>query len=132
MLGNQKSRTTPYHTQGDPQTEKFNHTLLDMLGTLSIEKKQHWSRHIAAVIHVYYSTENYAKGYSPYLLMFGREAQLPVDLAFGIFLRSDVNDISPRIRRLLKKEFEKALGALNAHGQRNKNNFYLKTKVQDL
>uniref|UniRef100_A0A8C5MDJ1 Gypsy retrotransposon integrase-like protein 1 n=1 Tax=Leptobrachium leishanense TaxID=445787 RepID=A0A8C5MDJ1_9ANUR len=86
LLGIQKTRTTPYHPQGDVQPERFNRTLLNMLGTLSNREKQNWSRHIATLVHAYNSTENDATGYSPYRLMFGRAARLPVDLAFGLSL----------------------------------------------
>lgn len=79
----QKSRTTLYHPQGDLQPEHFNRTLLNMLGTLLYEKKHHWGDYIAAVVHAYNSTANDSTGYSPYRLMFGGEARLPVDLAFG-------------------------------------------------
>ena len=47
MLGIWKSRTTPYHPQGDPQPERFNRTLLSMLGTLDPRQKQKWSQHVS-------------------------------------------------------------------------------------
>ena len=83
ILGVKKSRTTPYHPQGDPQPERFNRTLLSMLSTLGHEKKRSWSQHVADVVNAYNSTKCDATGYSPYLLMYGREPRLPVDLCFG-------------------------------------------------
>lgn len=53
MLGIKKTRTTPYHPQGDAQPERFNRTLLDMLGTLETSDKQQWSRHLSHLVHAY-------------------------------------------------------------------------------
>lgn len=77
ILGIHKSRTSPYHPQGDAQPERFKRTLLSMLGTLQDEKKHNWSQHISQLVHAYNCTKNDATGYSPYFLMFGREAPTP-------------------------------------------------------
>uniref|UniRef100_A0A1B8Y8L1 Gypsy retrotransposon integrase-like protein 1 n=1 Tax=Xenopus tropicalis TaxID=8364 RepID=A0A1B8Y8L1_XENTR len=84
LLHIEKSRTTPYHPQGDALPERFNRTLLDMLGTLPVEDKKSWSKHVEAMVHAYNSTRHDSTGFSPYFLMFGREPRLPLDVQLGV------------------------------------------------
>lgn len=88
VAGIQKIRTTPYHPRGNP-VERFNRTLLDMLGTLENKNKSHWRDFVKPLVHAYNCTKNDVTGFTPYELMFGRQPRLPVDLAFGLPVREE-------------------------------------------
>ena len=84
LTGVQKLRTSPCHPQTNGQCERFNGTLLNMLGTLTPEQKKDWKSHVPALVHAYNCTRNTATGFSPYFLLFGRKPRLPVDVEFGL------------------------------------------------
>lgn len=82
VLGVRTSRKMLYHLQRAPQPKCFNRTPLPMLGTLQLSQKHQGSQQIALLGHAYNCTQNYSTGFSPYFLLFGWEACLPINLCF--------------------------------------------------
>ena len=77
-------RKGPYHPHGNGQTERFNKTLLSMLGTLDQDNKSRWPEYLWPLVYAYNCTKYSTTGFSPFLLLFGREPHLPIDVALGV------------------------------------------------
>ena len=78
LLQIEKTRTTPYHPQSDGFVERFNRTLLSMLSTRSNPHSTNWDEDLSKVCMAYNTSIQSTTGYTPFFLMFGREARLPL------------------------------------------------------
>ena len=83
LMGMQKIWTSPYHLQTSGQCERFNSTLINMLGTLPPEKSE-WKNHIGTLVHAYNCTRNSATGFSDCYLTYRKQPHLPIDVALGL------------------------------------------------
>ena len=84
ILQIRKSRTTLYHPQCDGLVEQFNRTLFSMLATSAKDNPLNWEQYIRPVCFAYNTSIHTSTGFTPFYLMYGREACLPVDLEFGV------------------------------------------------
>ena len=86
-----KIRTTPYRPQTNGACERFNHMLINMLGTLPNKLKKNWQEWVSTLTHAYNCMVSNATGFKPYFLMYGREPQIAIDIEYGVTLPNLIN-----------------------------------------
>lgn len=86
LYGIKKTRTTPYHPEGNAQAERFNRTLFGLIRSIDERKRHRWPDMLPHLVFVYNTTPHCTTGIAPYTLMFGREPTIPLDQMLG---RSD-------------------------------------------
>ena len=79
-----KTRTTPYHPQGDGQVERLNTSLVKILAKLISDHRRDWADFVPKAVLAYNTSVHESTGYTPYRLMFGREAILPLDAVLNL------------------------------------------------
>ena len=108
-----KLRTTPYRPEGNGSCERFNRTLISMLGTLPADFKSKWPQHISALTYAYNCTRSNATGFSPYYLLYGRQPLLPIDTEYGVITPELSEAIMYKYVQELKSRLENAFNKAN-------------------
>ena len=95
IMRTQKLNTSSYHPQCNAIQERYNAVILDTISHYVNEFHTDWDQYITAIQFAYRTTpaEN-SVGFSPFFLLYGREARLPLDVT----LTSDCNYAEQNLR----------------------------------
>ena len=122
-----KMRTTPYRPEGNGSCERFNRTLISMLGTLPEEFKVEWTNHVNTLTYAYNCTRSNVTGFSPYYLLYGRHPLLPIDIEFRVMTPDLSETVTLKyVKELWKRleyAFKKAAAFSNKEAQRSKRRY---------
>ena len=70
--------SSPYHPQTNGLVERFNRTLCEGLAKIT-ERENEWDRYIESVLFAYRTNKHNTTKRTPFFMVYGREAILPID-----------------------------------------------------
>jgi hypothetical protein len=79
-----KTRSTPYHPCSNGLVERHNLTLARMIRSFLDNNQENWDEYLPLLTAAYRSTIHPATGFTPNMMMLGREVRLPIDLLFPL------------------------------------------------
>ena len=80
LLDIHRKRTAAYHPQTDGLSEKFVGTFKNMIRAFLIENPKDWDKHLDILAFAYNTSSHATTKHSPFFLMTGRQAKVPLDL----------------------------------------------------
>ena len=82
LLKIDKTRTSPYHPQGNDQSERHSRVLGDVISKSCAGNPWNWVEMLRFVEFVYNTTVHRTTQVTPFSLVFGQECQYPIDLFY--------------------------------------------------
>jgi len=83
LLHIHKSRTTPYRPSANGQVERCNRTLMAAVRCFIGKNQRTWDQYLPQLAGALRASVNRSTGYTPNMMMLGREISLPAELMFG-------------------------------------------------
>jgi hypothetical protein len=126
-------KTVPYHPEANGLVENQNRTIKDMLSSFIDANQLDWPKWLPIVIHAYRTTVSPITGFSPFRLLYGREARQPSDswiTKFALKHDFDINTYVSRLTEVMQYTWDKAAQRIDhIHTQRDQihNNPTLRT-----
>ncbi len=128
-LGTVKIQTSPYHAMSDGLVERFMDTLVKMLAQYVSTTQKDWSNVLDYVLFAYRTSVQSSLKETAHFLMFGTDAQLPLDSALGLPNPSYVDQPEPKIDFVQCMNQAWELAAQNLEKAQNKQKQNYKQKL---
>lgn len=125
LLGIKQRATTAYHPQCDGLVERFNRTLLERLAFYVNNTHDNWDDLIPYALFAYRTARHESTQFSPYFLLFHREAHLPTDIALR---PSEKQKSTDQIFKSIDETFRQVQHNAKQAQERQERNYNLKRK----
>jgi len=134
LLEINQTRTSGYRGMANGAPEKFNQVLQNMITTYINDGQTNWDENINLVTSAYRSCVHDATGFTPNMMMFGREVTLPVEISMGCVPSKDFSsctvDYVVDLQAKLSKVYELARTSLKKNAKRQKRDYDTRLSTQ--
>ena len=122
-------KSSPYHPQTNGLVERFNKTLCESLAKVS-EKENQWDKHINEVLFAYRTSQHSVIRQTPFYLMYGREAILPIEVTETNKEINEEDSLKNRICQVIKLQENqiKTIKSIEKQQEKPKNDSTQKSK----
>ncbi|MCO5554435.1 hypothetical protein L7F22_007965 [Adiantum nelumboides] len=139
-LGIKRRHFTPYYPQCNGLVEKVNGMICKIITKHVEDKAQKWNQHLDATLWAYRTSFKASLGYTPFQLVYGQEALLPIEVELSSLRVLQAREGGPkekvkqRILALEKLELDREEAILHYVNQAEKRriNFNKKLKAKDI
>ena len=100
LVDNDVKTITPYNPQSNSRVEQANSTIKNMLSMYISENQRDWDLWLPVIAHAYRTTVSTSTGFSPFRLVFGREAKQPAEAWIEDFAASNEVNIYEYVNKL--------------------------------
>ena len=125
--------STPFHPQGNSKCERMVKVVGNLISAFCSDY-ENWDHHLSLLTMAYRTTVHEVTGYTPNLIMTGREISLPVDIMLGDLQQQDkvtACEYIERVQKRLTTCFDAVRKHLKEYGQRQQKHYNLNTKGKE-
>ncbi|CAF4274253.1 unnamed protein product [Rotaria sp. Silwood2] len=102
LIGYNHIYSTPYHPQTNGVAERFNATFVAQISKLQNAQHNNWDEYLQAVVFAYNTGVHKSTKFSPYELLYGRTARLPIHIQPKEFTFLKPNDYFEQLKKTLR------------------------------